>query len=176
MPLKVAHTYNLREDELADVRSLMDVAFGGEFDHDDWEHALGGLHVLIHERGGLAGHASVVQRRLVAGGRTLRCGYLEAMAVAPELRRRGIGTALMLVCNRIIRGGYHLGALGATDEGAPLYVASGWTRWEGRLSAITPEGVVRTPEEEGHVYVLEADVPLDVTVELTCDWREGDVW
>ena len=130
---------------------------------------------MIHERGELAGHASVVQRRVIAGGRTLRCGYVEAMAVrgaAPAGHRRGADA----VCNRIVRGGYHLGALGATDEGAPLYTANGWPRWEGPLSAITPEGVVRTPEDDGYVYVLEADAPLDLTGELTCDWREGDVW
>jgi aminoglycoside 2'-N-acetyltransferase I len=176
MPMKVAHTIDLHADELEDIRALMRSAFGDEFDDDDWQHALGGMHVLIHERGRLAGHASVVQRRVIAGGRTLRCGYVEAVAVLSEFRRRGLGTALTRVCNRIVRAGYHVGALGATEEGAALYSANGWRRWEGPLSALTPDGVVRTPEEEGYVYVLEVDGPLDRAGELTCDWREGDVW
>jgi aminoglycoside 2'-N-acetyltransferase I len=176
MPLKVAHTYRLRPDELADLRALMDAAFGDEFEETDWEHALGGLHVLAVESGRLAGHASVVQRRVIAGGRTLRCGYVEAVAVAREFRRRGIGTAMTLACNRIVREGYRIGALGATDEGAALYSANGWRRWEGPLSTLTPDGVVRTPEEDGYVYVLEVDGALDVTGPLICDWREGDVW
>jgi aminoglycoside 2'-N-acetyltransferase I len=176
MPMKVAHTSDLREDELADIRSVMDEAFGDEFDEDDWQHALGGMHVLVVERGRLAGHASVVQRRVIAGGRTLRCGYVEAVAVLSEFRRRGLGTALTRVCNRIVRACYHVGARGATDDGAALYRANGWRRWEGPLSALTPDGIVRTPEEEGYVYVLEVDGPLDLTGELTCDWREGDVW
>jgi aminoglycoside 2'-N-acetyltransferase I len=174
--MKVAHTSDLRADELADVRSLMRGAFGDEFDEHDWEHALGGMHVLIHERGRLAGHASVVQRRVIAGGRTLRCGYVEAVAVLADFRRRGIGTALTRVCNRIVRGGYQVGALGATDAGAAVYSANEWQRWEGPLFALTPDGVVRTPEEEGYVYVLEVDGALDLSGELTCDWREGDVW
>jgi aminoglycoside 2'-N-acetyltransferase I len=35
---------------------------------------------------------------------------------------------------------------------------------------------VRTPGEAGAVYVLPVTVDLDVTGELTCDWRDGDVW
>ena len=175
MPLKVAHTADLRDDELRAIRALMDAAFD-DFDDHDWEHALGGMHALIHERGKLAGHASVVQRRMLTGGRTLRCGYVEAVAVDVEFRRRGIGTALIRACDRIVRGGYHLGALGATDAGVGLYTAAGWTRWEGPLSALTPDGIVRTPEEDGYIYVLELSEPLDVGAELTCDWREGDVW
>jgi aminoglycoside 2'-N-acetyltransferase I len=117
-----------------------------------------------------------VQRRVIAGGRTLRCGYVEAVAVAPDFRRRGIGTALTRACNRIVRDGYRIGALGATDAGAALYAANGWRRWQGPLSALTPDGIVRTPEEEGYVYVLEVDGPLVTTEPLICDWREGDVW
>jgi aminoglycoside 2'-N-acetyltransferase I len=171
----IAHTADLDEATLGEIRALMDAAFD-DFEATDWEHSLGGMHVLAHERGALAGHASVVQRRMIVGGDTLRCGYVEAVAVAPAFQRRGIGAALMRACNQIVSGGYHLGALGATDEGARLYAANGWVRWEGRLSALTPDGIVHTPEEEGFVYVLEVDRPLDLTTELTCDWREGDVW
>jgi aminoglycoside 2'-N-acetyltransferase I len=171
----IAHTADLDEATLGEIRALMDAAFD-DFEATDWEHSLGGMHVLAHERGALAGHASVVQRRMIVGGDTLRCGYVEAVAVAPAFQRRGIGAALMRACNQIVSGGYHLGALGATDEGARLYAANGWVRWEGRLSALTPDGIVHTPEEEGFVYVLEVDRPLDLQAELTCDWREGDVW
>jgi aminoglycoside 2'-N-acetyltransferase I len=176
VPMKVAHTSDLRADELEEIRALMDEAFGDEFDEHDWQHALGGMHVLVVEDGRLAGHASVVQRRIITGGRTLRCGYVEAVGVLPEFRGHGLGTALTRACNRIVRAGYPVGALGATDAGARIYRANGWRRWEGPLSALTPDGIVRTPEEEGYVYVLEVDGPLEVTGELTCDWREGDLW
>jgi hypothetical protein len=26
------------------------------------------------------------------------------------------------------------------------------------------------------VYVLQVDTPLDLAGDITCDWREGDVW
>jgi len=67
-------------------------------------------------------------------------------------------------------------ALGATEEAARLYAARGWKLWQGSLSAITLEGVRPTPEEQGSVYVFEHEVALDVTGELCCDWRDGDVW
>jgi aminoglycoside 2'-N-acetyltransferase I len=41
---------------------------------------------------------------------------------------------------------------------------------------LAPEGRRRTAEEEGAVYVLPVAAELDLAAELTCDWRNGDVW
>jgi aminoglycoside 2'-N-acetyltransferase I len=171
-----AHTADLDAATLAAGRALMAAAFGDEFEDDDWEHALGGIHALAYDDGELIGHASVVMRRMVHGGRALRAGYVEAVGVDAAHRRRGHGGALMAPLERVIRNAYDVGVLGATDDGAALYTTRGWQRWEGRLSALTPNGVEHTPEEEGFVYVLPGDAPLDLAGELTCDWRDGDVW
>ena len=77
---------------------------------------------------------------------------------------------------RVIRGAYDLGALGATDEAASFYAARGWRLWQGPSSALTPAGVERTEDEDGSIYVLPLTIPLDLAGELTCDWRDGDVW
>ena len=61
-------------------------------------------------------------------------------------------------------------------RGAGFYAARGWQPWQGPTSALTPEGVVRTPEDDDGVYVLPVAAPLDLAGELTCDWRDGDVW
>ena len=53
---------------------------------------------------------------------------------------------------------------------------AGWRRWQGPTSAMTPGGIVRTPEDDGGVYVLPAGARLDIGAELTCDWRDGDTW
>jgi len=173
--VQVAHTADLDPEVLQAASELMLGAFD-DFTPDDWEHGLGGIHALAWEDGELVGHASVVQRRMLHGGRALRAGYVEAVAVRADRRRRGHGAAVMEPLERIIRGAYELGALGATDDGAALYTTRGWLRWEGRLSAITPQGVQHTPEEEGYVYVLPVSAELDRSGELTCDWRDGDVW
>jgi len=58
-----------------------------------------------------------------------------------------------------------------------MYIGRGWVPWRGALSALTPSGVVATPEEEGGVYVWRvSEWALDIDAELTCDWRRGDVW
>jgi len=174
--LRRAHTADLSAQDLAAARALLYDVFGDELEESDWEHALGGVHALVWEGEELIGHASVVMRRMLHDGRALRCGYVEAVAVRADHQRRGHGGALMEALERIIRNAYDLGALGATDEAVPLYTSHGWRQWKGNLFALTPEGVVRTEEEDGNVYVLPGDVPLDLAGELTCDWRDGDVW
>jgi aminoglycoside 2'-N-acetyltransferase I len=174
--LRTAHTADLDAGTLRAAHAMLDDAFEGELEEADWEHALGGIHALIYEDGEIVGHASVVQRRMLHGGRALRAGYVEAVGVRAAHRRRGHGATLMEAVERVIRGAYDLGALGATDDGVGLYTRRGWRRWEGRASALTPTGIEHTPEEEGFIYVLPGDAPLDLTGELTCDWRDGDVW
>jgi aminoglycoside 2'-N-acetyltransferase I len=174
--VRTAHTADLAAKTLATVRALLDEAFHGGFEDHDWEHALGGVHALAYEGDELVGHGSVTMRRLLHGGRTLRAGYVEGVGVRPGARRRGHGGALMETLARIIRGAYELGALSATDEAIPLYERHGWRRWDGPLFALTPAGRVRTAEYEAAVYVLELGAALDRSGELTCDWRDGDVW
>jgi aminoglycoside 2'-N-acetyltransferase I len=174
--LQTAHTAELDAAALTAARTLLDRVFEGEFAEEDWEHALGGIHALVWEDGELVAHASVVQRRLLHGGRALRAGYVEGVGVHPERRRSGYGAAVMAPLERVIRRAYDLGALGATDEAIPFYTARGWRRWEGETFALTPEGVVRTPDEDGAIFVLLGGAALDVSGGLTCDWRDGDVW
>ena len=41
---------------------------------------------------------------------------------------------------------------------------------------MTPNGVVRTPDEDNGIFVLPASAKLDPTAALTCDFRDGEVW
>jgi aminoglycoside 2'-N-acetyltransferase I len=174
--LRTAHTADVDAATLAAAYALLDEVFAGDFGEPDWEHALGGVHALVFEDEVLVGHASVVQRRLAHGGRALRTGYVEGVGVREDRRRRGHGAAMMAALERLIGGAYELGALGATDDAADFYEARGWRQWRGPTSALTPTGIARTEEEDGSVYVLPAGVALDLSGELTCDWRDGDVW
>lgn len=174
--VELAHTAQLEPETLVAARALLDEVFAGELTDDDWEHALGGVHALVWEADELVGHGAVVMRRLGHRGRALRAGYVEAVGVHPGARRRGHGAAVMRALGRVVRGAYDLGALGATEEGIGLYERLGWQRWRGPLFGLTPSGVVRTPDEEGAVFVLACEAPLDLGGELTCDWRDGDLW
>jgi aminoglycoside 2'-N-acetyltransferase I len=172
----VRRTADLDDAALSAIRGLLDEAFDGDFSDQDWQHALGGVHALVHDEGRLVGHGSVVRRQLLHGGRRLRTGYVEAVAVAPDRRRQGIATAVMEALETVVRADHDLGALSASADGAGLYAARGWLLWAGPTSVLTAEGTRRTPEDDGSVYVLPGPVPLDPRGELTCDWREEDVW
>ncbi|WP_138758436.1 GNAT family N-acetyltransferase [Modestobacter altitudinis] len=171
----IVHTAHLDAATRAAAEALLREAFL-EFDDEDWDHALGGMHALVHDGGELVAHGSVVQRRFLHAGRTWRTGYVEAVGVAAGVRRGGHGTAVMRGLEAVIRGAYELGALSATADGRPLYRSLGWQLWQGPVSALTPTGTVRTPDEDGAVFVLPVTARLDLTGELTCDWRDGPLW
>ncbi len=174
--LRTCHTADLRPGELEAIRALLDDAFEGDLEDSDVEHALGGVHALVWEGAVLIGHGSVVMRRLLHEGRALRTGYVEAVAVRADRRRRGHGSAVMAALERVIRGAYELGALGASDDGAALYAARGWQRWTGTTSVLAPDGRRRTPDDDDCLFVLPVGVRLSPAGDLACDWRDGDVW
>lgn len=173
--LEVRHTALLSVGEQHALRRLLDDAYAGDFSNDDWAHALGGLHVLAFDATALIGHASVVQRSLWSG-RPLRAGYVEAVAVTPARRRQGLGDRLLEQSERLVQAAYELGALSASDEGARLYERRGWLRWRGPTGVLTPGGLLRTPDDDGGLFVFPVHAPLDLGATLACDLRTGDVW
>ncbi|HWH15618.1 MAG TPA: GNAT family N-acetyltransferase [Miltoncostaeaceae bacterium] len=171
----VAHTADLPEADLAAARSLLYAVFD-DLTEDDWEHCLGGVHALVREGDAVVAHGAVVMRRLLHGGRALRTGYVEGVAVHPDRRGRGYGAGVMDALERVIRGAYDLGALGSTDEAREFYARRGWIPWRGPTFALTPTGVVRTADDDDALFVVPGAVTPDVAGPITCDWRGGDVW
>ena len=175
-----ARTEELDRDQLAAIRTLLDAAFAPDdpfFPESDWQHALGGVHVIAEIGGSVIAHASVVPRELHADGRPLRTGYVEAVATSPRLQARGVGTLVMQAANAHIRQTYELGALGTGEHG--FYARLGWRTWQGPLYVRAQEGEQRTAEEDGGIMILETPStpkPLDLALPLSCDWRDGDVW
>ncbi|MBI2242835.1 MAG: GNAT family N-acetyltransferase [Nocardioides sp.] len=167
-------TDELSAVELVDTRALLDAAFTDFSDHD-WSHALGGVHALAVEEGRVLAHGSVVPRRLLQGGHPLHCGYVEAVAVRPDVQRRGLGSAVMAVLEDLAPA-YDLLALSASARGVPLYRARGWSLWRGPSSVLTLDGPVPTPDDDGSIYVLPGTSGVDLDGPIMCDWRDGDVW
>jgi aminoglycoside 2'-N-acetyltransferase I len=179
--VRVVDTAGLRPAEIDAIRALMDVAFGDDderFTDDDWAHAVGGRHFLLELGGALVGHASVVERDLHVEGRSLRTGYVEAVAIDPGRLGMGLGSTLMQAVNAHIRTRFELGGLGTGRH--RFYERLGWRTWRGPASVRTPAGDVRTPEDDGSILVLETPstpiAPLDLNVAISCEWRAGDVW
>ena len=89
--IRRCHTSDLTAAELRALRGLLDLAFDGEFTDDDWQHGLGGTHVLVTVDGQLVAAGALVRRRFRHDGRSLRCGYVEAVATHPDHRPRQAG-------------------------------------------------------------------------------------
>jgi aminoglycoside 2'-N-acetyltransferase I len=176
--LRTAVTADLAPGELAALRRLVFEAFGRRFDEHDWEHALGGTHVLAVDDGELVAHGAVVPRVLVGGGRELRTGYVEGVATRGDRRGQGLATAVMREVGRVIQAGYELGGLGDGSGIPGFYQRLGWETWRGPTFVAGPEGPVRTEEEDGGILVLRtvATAGLELSGALVCDWRAGDVW
>jgi aminoglycoside 2'-N-acetyltransferase I len=173
---RLVHTSDLDPESREDARRMVMEAFGGDFTDADWEHSLGGMHALISQHGGLIAHAAVVQRRLLYRNTALRCGYVEGVAVREDWRGQGLAQAVMDAAEQVIRGAYQLGALSASERGRHIYISRGWLPWQGPTSVLAPTGVTRTPDDDNGLFVLPVGVEVDTTAEITCDWRDGDVW
>ncbi len=98
------HTYELTPTARDGIRALLDTAFEGGFSDDDWDHALGGIHVYARDGSGLLAHGSVVQRRVIHAHRSYRIGYVEGVAVRADRRRAGLGDRVMAALERVIDG------------------------------------------------------------------------
>jgi aminoglycoside 2'-N-acetyltransferase I len=71
---------------------------------------------------------------------------------------------------------FRLGALASART--TLYARRGWLPWLGPTSVLTDAGPIRTPGDDGAVYVrLTPSSPkLDLSAPITCDRRPGDPW
>jgi aminoglycoside 2'-N-acetyltransferase I len=170
-------TADLTAAQIAGLWSLVRAAWpAGGFDQHDFDHALGGRHWLIEVDGRIVSHASVVPRELYLGERALAAGYLEAVATLPELEHRGLGSAVVAAAGEHITATSELGALSTGRH--HFYERLGWRRWLGPTFVRTPDGPLRTADDDGSILVLPTPTSptLDLTVPLTCDWRSGDVW
>ena len=176
--LRTRRTAELSTAELGEIRRLLDDAFGARFTDSDWDHALGGLHTLVLEQGELVGHVSVVRRRLLHQDRSVRTGYVEALAIRGDRRRRGYAAAAMSEAERVIDRDDDLGALADGTGIDGFYQQRGWRTWAGPTFVTGPNGMQWTPEEDGGVLVWRTPTSpaLDLSAPLGCDWRPGDVW
>jgi len=172
----VAHTAHLDTGTLAATRAMLHSAFDGSFTDSDWEHCLGGMHVVVLDGDEPIAHAAVVQRRLLHHGRALRSGYVEGVAVRSDRRGEGHAATVMDAVESICAAAYDIAALGATDRALGFYTSRGWLPWRGTCSALTPEGIVSTPVDAESLFVLPGDSGIDVTGEITCDFRPGELW
>ncbi len=163
-------------DLLAEVRRLLDEAFAGDFSDDDWQHTLGGWHVVVASGGVAVSHAAVVPRVLEVDGRPFHAGYVEGVATAPGRQREGHGSLAMGELAKVLHREFELGALSTGRH--EFYTRLGWERWRGPTFVRTGAEAIRTEDEDDGVMVLRfgPSAGIDLAAPISCEARPGDDW
>jgi aminoglycoside 2'-N-acetyltransferase I len=162
---------------LAEVRALLDAAFAGTFTDDDWEHTLGGVHVIVtDEDDRVVSHAAVVPRAITVGEEEFAAGYVEGVATDPARQRSGLGTAAMEEIGGVIETVFALGVLSTSSSA--FYARLGWERWQGPTYVRDGDRRRRTEDEDDGIMVLRVgpSAAVDLTLPITCETRAGDDW
>lgn len=173
--VRLLTTTEASDEFLAAIRRLLEEAFGEGFDDDDWDHTLGGHHVVVADGGVVVAHAAVVSRTLEVAGRAFRSGYLEGVATAPSEQGRGLGSLAMVEVATLLRREYEMGGLSTGRD--RFYERLGWERWLGPTFVRRGPVTDRT-EEDDDVMVLRfgPSAAVDRTEALSCEGRAGDDW
>jgi aminoglycoside 2'-N-acetyltransferase I len=174
--LRVLTTGEATTALLGAIRHMLDDAFDGAFTEDDWDHALGGWHVVVTDGADVVSHAAVVTRVLEVAGRPFHTGYVEAVATATARQSEGLGSRAMATATDVVRCEFELGALSTGSH--HFYERLGWERWRGPTYVRCGEHAVRTPDEDDGVMVLRfgASAGIDLRAPVSCDARIGDDW
>jgi aminoglycoside 2'-N-acetyltransferase I len=160
---------------LPQIRQLLDEAFAEDFTDDDWEHALGGWHVVVLEGSTPVSHAACVPRILEAAG-PFRTGYVEGEATAPRRRGQGLASLALSELGMLIRRNFELGALSTGSH--TLYERLGWERWRGATFVRRGDELSRTEEDDDGLMVLRfgPSRELDLSATISCEERSGEDW
>lgn len=171
-PVRRAGTQELDPATLDELRALLDAAFEGGFDDNDFDHGLGGTHLLVEADRHPLAHASVVSRRLYVADRVLRCGYVESVATQPSHQGRGLGRAVMGAAADVVRSGFEIGALSTGVPG--FYEKLGWRLWLGPVHVVVDGAWV--PADDCVMVLDVGTEPIDVRAPIAVDRRAGDSW
>ena len=122
----------------------------------------------------MVSHAMWVTRWLQAGNQPpLRTAYVEMVATEPQFQGRGLASAVMRRLATAIDD-FEMGGLCPAEP--MLYTKLGWVFWQGPLFIRTGEGLLSTTETQIMILRLSKTPPLDLTLPLSAEWREGELW
>lgn len=154
----------------------MDNAFEADLSKQDWDHALGGWHVVVADDGAVIAHAAVVARLIEVAGEPFYTGYVEAVATDPARQQEGLGSSVMIEVADLVRGEFEMGALSTGRH--HFYGRLGWERWHGPTYVRYGSELVRTEDEDDGVMVLRfgPSMYVDVAATISCEARPGDDW
>jgi aminoglycoside 2'-N-acetyltransferase I len=175
--VRVVPTEEVGDELLAVLRGLLDAALDGEFGDEDWDHTVGGWHVLVLEGDDdVLAHAAVVPRTIEVGSRAFQAGYVEGVATRPGRQGEGHGSAAMAAAGELVRTHFELGVL-STGRWS-FYGRLGWERWAGPSWVRRADGLERSEDDDDGLMVLRfgPSAGVDLAAPITCEERPGDDW
>ena len=174
--LRVSTTAAISPAFLTEIRRLLDDAFDGDFAAEDWEHCLGGWHVVALDSETVVSHAAVVPREIRVDGQPFHAGYVEGVGTRPSRQREGLASLVMAEVSRQVQSRFELGVLstGLHD----FYQRLGWERWQGPTFVRDGGELIRTEDEDAGIMALRFGLSraIDLTAPISCDRRPGDDW
>ncbi len=174
--LEVLHADQLTSQQLAEIQALCNRAYAVyEVDLEPlFRTFTDTTHVLGWWGSAIVSHAMRVTRWLQPSNQPpLRTAYVEMVATEPQFQGRGFATAVM----RRLASAIHDFQLGGLCPAEPmLYEKLGWVFWQGPLFIRTKDGLISTPEIQIMILSLPKTPLLDLTLPLSAEWREGELW
>jgi aminoglycoside 2'-N-acetyltransferase I len=173
LKLEILHAGQLTSDQLAEIHALCNRAYDADLEplfrtFADATHVLGWWDAAI------VSHAMWVTRWLQPGNRpALRTAYVEMVATEPQFQGRGFASVVM---RRLASAIADFEMAGLSPAEPTLYTKLGWVFWQGPLFIRTQDDLISTPDGSVMILRLLRTPALDLTLPLSAEWREGDLW
>jgi aminoglycoside 2'-N-acetyltransferase I len=176
LKLEVLYDDQLRSDQMAEIHALCNRAY--QVYNVDLEPIFQTFTDVTHVIGwwgtAIVSHAMWVTRWLQPGNQPpLRTAYVEMVATEPQFQGRGFASAVMRRLASAIDD-FEMGGLCPAEP--MLYTKLGWVFWQGPLFIQTNAGLISTPEARIMILPLPKTPPLDRSLALSAEWREGELW
>ena len=176
LKLDVLHADQLTSQQLAEIHALCNRAYA-VYDvnlEPLFQTFTDTTHVIGWWGSAIVSHAMWVTRWLQPSNQPpLRTAYVEMVATEPQLQGRGFASLVM----RRLAAAIHDFELGGLCPAEPmLYEKLGWAFWQGPLFIRTKGGLLSTPDVEIMILPLPKTPPLDLTLPMSAEWREGEWW
>ena len=171
--LEVLHADQLTSEQQAEIYALCNHAYHANLE-PLFQTFTDATHILGWWGSAIVSHAMWVTRWLEPGNQpALRTAYVEMVATEPKFQGRGFATAVM----RRLASAIHDFQLGGLCPAEPmLYEKLGWVFWRGPLFIRTRDGLLSTPEGSLMILRLPKTPSLDLTLPMSAEWREGELW
>jgi aminoglycoside 2'-N-acetyltransferase I len=173
--MEIIRLDELTQNQVEILQALLTDAFAGDFSESDWQNSLGGARFVGLQNEELVAHGTVVARSMWLDESPITVGYVEAIAVAPNKQKQGIGSLLLNEITQLCLQNYELAML-STDE-KDFYRRFGWQDFPGQSFVLVGDQQIRTAEEDCGLMVLTPESrSFGKISKVCCQARFGDAW